>query len=67
MYAREGPKWLQYDDSSVSEARPETIVTPDSYIAFLVPKAASAAMFAKSRAAITAARAEAGPELAREA
>jgi ubiquitin C-terminal hydrolase len=38
MYARQGDVWNAYDDSSVSLARPENVVTADSYIAILMPK-----------------------------
>lgn len=36
MFARQQEQWVQYDDSSVTNVHPDIVVTPDSYIAFLV-------------------------------
>lgn len=39
MYARQDGAWNQYDDNSVREVTPDSVITADSYIAFMVPKA----------------------------
>ena len=44
MYARQGDHWRQYDDSSVSDVHPEHVITADSYIALMMPKAYAGVM-----------------------
>jgi ubiquitin C-terminal hydrolase len=44
MYARQGSEWLSYDDSSVSVAHPDTVISADSYIALMMPKAYASTM-----------------------
>lgn len=39
MYAREDDNaWVEYDDNSVKQVLPEHVVSPDSYIACMMPK-----------------------------
>jgi ubiquitin C-terminal hydrolase len=45
MYARHhDDTWYEYDDSSVRTVPPENVITPDSYIALMMPKARMGAM-----------------------
>jgi ubiquitin C-terminal hydrolase len=44
MYARQGEEWRLYDDSSVSTVHPEQVITADSYIALMMPRAYADAM-----------------------
>ena len=65
MYARDLPtadsgsaasEWSEYDDSSVRTVAPEHVVTPDSYIALMVPKARADDMYEAMRGRISSAR-----------
>ena len=38
MFAKQDGVWHEYDDNSVSASTPERVVSPDSYIALLIPK-----------------------------
>lgn len=52
MFAKQGGRWFEYDDSNITASSPERVVSPDSYIAMLVPKDRSAAMTAQFEAKI---------------
>lgn len=39
MYAKQDDDWFEYDDNSVRNVHPDTVVTADSYIALMIPKA----------------------------
>ena len=39
MYARQNETWLEYDDNSITDVTPDRVVSADSYILFLLPKA----------------------------
>ena len=39
MFAKQNDKWVEYDDNSITDAAPERVVSSDSYIVFLLPKA----------------------------
>lgn len=41
MFARDHTNaWIEYDDSSVSTVTPDRVITPDSYVMLMMPKAA---------------------------
>ena len=44
MFAKQDGAWYEYDDNTVTISTPERVVSPDSYIAMLVPKASASAM-----------------------
>lgn len=44
MYGRQGDEWREYDDNSVAVVRPENVITADSYIALMMPKAYASSM-----------------------
>jgi ubiquitin C-terminal hydrolase len=55
MYARRGAgadAWTEYDDSSAIHVSPDRVVTPDSYILLLMPKASAEHMSTTMDAAI---------------
>jgi ubiquitin C-terminal hydrolase len=53
MYARHHDNsWVEYDDSSVTTVPPERVVTPDSYIALLMPRESMKSMNAHMDRAI---------------
>jgi ubiquitin C-terminal hydrolase len=52
MYARQNDAWFEYDDNSVRNVHPDTVVTADSYIAFMMPKSHAASMLAQFDAAV---------------
>ncbi len=53
MYARHlDNTWAEYDDSSVTPVAPERVITPDSYIAFLMPRTQVEAMNAAMASSI---------------
>lgn len=56
MYARQGDKWLEYDDSSVHVVAPDTVITADSYIALMMPKAQKTNMLANFEQAVLGVR-----------
>lgn len=39
MYGKQGSLWNEYDDSAVRTVHPDAVVTQDSYILFLMPRA----------------------------
>jgi ubiquitin C-terminal hydrolase len=39
MYGKQGSVWNEYDDSAVRTVHPDAVVTEDSYILFLMPRA----------------------------
>jgi hypothetical protein len=76
MYARDLPtagsgsaasEWSEYDDSSVRTVAPEHVITPDSYIALMIPKAQAATMYGAMRSRISAARRASASATAAEA
>lgn len=68
MYARESATtWLEYDDSSVRAVPPEHVVTPDSYIALMVPKNTSIRQRNHFRSLVDGIRTHRNPHVAREA
>lgn len=58
MFAKQDNVWYEYDDNSVSTSDPERVVSPDSYILMLVPKASAPAMSEDFRSHILSFRAK---------
>jgi ubiquitin C-terminal hydrolase len=57
MYARDsGDTWNEYDDSSVTTVTPDRVITPDSYIALLMPVDAIGRMNHSMKTAVEAYR-----------
>lgn len=44
MFARQNSAWYEYDDNTITDATPDRVVSADSYILFLLPKAEKARM-----------------------
>jgi len=58
MFAKQDNMWYEYDDNSVSASAPERVVSPDSYILMLVPKAKASSMSEDFRSHILSFRAK---------
>jgi ubiquitin C-terminal hydrolase len=67
MFAKQDNVWYEYDDNSISVSTPERVVSPDSYIMMLVPKARASSMSEEFRSHILAFRAREGVEKNTEA
>ena len=53
MYAKQAEEWFEYDDDTVRKVHPDTVVTADSYIAFMMPKAQTKSLLADFEKAVT--------------
>jgi ubiquitin carboxyl-terminal hydrolase 22/27/51 len=56
MFARQNETWMEYDDNSISDVAPDRVVSADSYILFLLPKAEKVAMHTKFAESVKALR-----------